>query len=281
MSTLTAEDYAFYQSHGYLVLRNFFDAAAIIEATNEIEAIPEQECIGKYMKYFEVNKGNERKLCRVENFADFNEKWDKTIHDPRLTSIIEALLGESCVLYKEKINFKFPMANGFSPHQDFPAYTEHPPSIHMTALISIDDSTQQNGCLQFVHLDDDKDANRAVHDHLCQFNNSSVCSSTLDTNADKTIRDDVNDILMPFYRNMETKSGDVILFNSFLPHKSEQNMSTGTRRLCFATYNKESEGRWRDNYYADKRKVFPPDIERDPNVKLDPNNIYNIGNPLK
>ena len=29
MSTLTAEDYAFYQSHGYLVLRNFFDAAAI------------------------------------------------------------------------------------------------------------------------------------------------------------------------------------------------------------------------------------------------------------
>jgi hypothetical protein len=34
--------------------------------------------------------------------------------------------------------------------------------------------------------------------------------------------------------------------------------------MYFATYNKASEGYHLDQYYADKRKNFPPDIERDP-----------------
>jgi hypothetical protein len=35
------------------------------------------------------------------------------------------------------------------------------------------------------------------------------------------------------------------------------------RRIYFATYNRASEGDHLEKYYADKRKNFPPDIERE------------------
>jgi hypothetical protein len=37
------------------------------------------------------------------------------------------------------------------------------------------------------------------------------------------------------------------------------------RRVLYATYNRAAEGDHRVRYFADKRKNFPPDIERDPN----------------
>jgi len=35
------------------------------------------------------------------------------------------------------------------------------------------------------------------------------------------------------------------------------------RRVLYITYNRASEGDWREQYYADKRKSFPPDCERE------------------
>jgi hypothetical protein len=35
--------------------------------------------------------------------------------------------------------------------------------------------------------------------------------------------------------------------------------------VLYITYNRLSAGDHRVQYYADKRKSFPPDIERDPN----------------
>ncbi len=34
--------------------------------------------------------------------------------------------------------------------------------------------------------------------------------------------------------------------------------------FSFITYNRLSEGDHRERYYADKRKAYPPDCERDP-----------------
>lgn len=48
-------------------------------------------------------------------------------------------------------------------------------------------------------------------------------------------------------------------------HASGPNKTDKPRRIIYTTYAKKSEGDLRDRYYADKRKSFPPDIERDPN----------------
>ena len=66
------------------------------------------------------------------------------------------------------------------------------------------------------------------------------------------------------FRPCPTKPGDMVLFDAYTPHRSEPNPTNSTRRMYFATYNRASEGDHSDQYYADKRKNFPPDIERDP-----------------
>jgi hypothetical protein len=81
---------------------------------------------------------------------------------------------------------------------------------------------------------------------------------------------------------IECKTGDVILFDSYLPHYSEPNRSNTPRRALFVTYNKLAEGgSMRTEYYQDKREKFPPDCERDPNKDYSAGAaIYNVANPI-
>ena len=60
-----------------------------------------------------------------------------------------------------------------------------------------------------------------------------------------------------------TAPGDVVFFDSFAPHASAPNLTSAKRRVLYVTYNRASEGDHRAQYYADKHKSFPPDIERE------------------
>ncbi|MDP6604549.1 MAG: phytanoyl-CoA dioxygenase family protein, partial [Rhodospirillales bacterium] len=64
-----------------------------------------------------------------------------------------------------------------------------------------------------------------------------------------------------------TRPGDLVFFDSFIPHRSELNLSCKVRRLYFATYNRRSEGDHLERYYADKLKSYPPDIDREPDTE--------------
>jgi ectoine hydroxylase-related dioxygenase (phytanoyl-CoA dioxygenase family) len=59
--------------------------------------------------------------------------------------------------------------------------------------------------------------------------------------------------------------GDAVFFDSYAPHRSLPNTTDKARRVLYITFNGASEGDHRAQYYADKRKSYPPDIERDPN----------------
>jgi ectoine hydroxylase-related dioxygenase (phytanoyl-CoA dioxygenase family) len=63
---------------------------------------------------------------------------------------------------------------------------------------------------------------------------------------------------------VETAPGDVILFDSFVPHASADNLTDRPRRVLYLTYNRASDGDHRAAYYRDKHASFPPDIDRVP-----------------
>ena len=65
-----------------------------------------------------------------------------------ISPYLELLTGEKWVLFKDKLNFKWPGGGGFTCHQDYPAYDLLGPAEHITAMIVIDDATDENGCLQ-------------------------------------------------------------------------------------------------------------------------------------
>ena len=67
------------------------------------------------------------------------------------------------------------------------------------------------------------------------------------------------------FDKVPTQPGDAVFFDSFAPHRSAPNLSDRRRRILYISYGRAADGDTRERYFADKRKNFPPDIERDPN----------------
>ncbi len=243
-SGLSAEDIAAFARQGYLVLRGAFDAqtmAAVARWTDELAVAPEES--GLHWVYREASKHDPaaRIVQRIENFCPFHAGYDRFVREGRLLEMASAVLGEAAVLFKEKINFKLAGGSGFKAHQDQQAGWSRYAPLFVTALVSIDAATRANGCLEIATrwrrqgmigeewrpLDDAEVAGLGLHP-------------------------------------VETAPGDVILFDSFVPHASADNLTDRPRRVLYLTYNRASDGDHRADYYRDKHASFPPDIDRAP-----------------
>ena len=53
------------------------------------------------------------------------------------------------------------------------------------------------------------------------------------------------------WESYPTQPGDIIFFDSYVPHRSGPNKTNAPRRVLYATYNKLSEGDARLQYYDD------------------------------
>ena len=249
----------FWRTHGYLKIKNYLDAsecAALVAWVEDLRARPEMP--GKWMKYFERAANGERQLCRVENFIQYHLGFDRLITGPRTLAMVSALFGEPAALFKEKINYKLPGGAGFAPHQDAPAFTSFAQSLHITLMISVDATTPANGCLEVAPHPGGR--------------------TTLPLAADLTIDPSVARALS--WSPITTNPGDLLFFDSYLPHRSAPNRTGAPRRALYLTYNKAAEGNVRDAYYREKRAVFPPDVEREPGKDYGDAGIFNVGNPI-
>lgn len=261
MQYLTEEQLKFWNDNGFLVVKDYFTDAQkseLVEWVEDLESRP--ETAGKWMKYFEkpANNPNGRQLCRVENFLQFHEGFDNLLRGEKVIGILTELMDEPAVLFKEKINFKLPGGNGFLPHQDAPAFTSFKQTYHITMMVSIDASNVENGCLKMAS---------GMHKEGML---PTAPDGTVDPEFAKTLE----------WQYLETEPGDMVFFDSYIPHMSDANTSSRPRRAMYITYNKESEGSYRDKYYEEKRAVFPPDVERDPNKVYGDSGVFNVGNPV-
>ena len=224
---------------GYLVARGFFDAAEtadLLRWTDEVSAAPEVP--GRQMVYYEdsLTTPGQRVVQRIENFCPFHAGFDGLIRRGRLLDWTAALMRAPVVLFKEKINFKMPGAPGFKAHQDQQAgWTNYAP-IFVTALVTIDPATIENGCLEM-----------APGRHR---------EGMIGAEWNPLPEDGLGLVPVP------TAPGDVIFFDSFAPHASKANFTGSPRRILYLTYNAREYGDHRVQYFADKRASFPPDVER-------------------
>lgn len=230
-----------FRRDGYLLVPSMFTAGQMAEVsrwTEEIGAWP--EVAGRHMVYGENSllDPGKRVLSRIENFCPFHEGFDELLRGDGVMRCISRLLDEDSVLFKDKINFKSPGGDGFKAHQDVQAGWSDYASLHITMLLSIDDATPDNGCLEIA-------PGRHREGLLGEMW--------------KPLNDDGVE-----YRALPTKSGDVVFFDSFAPHRSGPNLSSRGRRVLYVTYNRIYEGDHRVPYFADKRKNYPPDCEREP-----------------
>jgi hypothetical protein len=76
-------------------------------------------------------------------------------------------------------------------------------------------------------------------------------------------------------------AGALLVFGSYLAHRSGPNSSPRPRAAIYATYNGISEGDKHDSYYAHRRKAWPPTSERVPGVDYTEGALtYAFGSPM-
>jgi len=233
-----------YERDGFILLPDCFSQdiqASIRQWADEIIAWPEVR--GKYMKYLEgrVDGGQEPILRRVENFFPYHDSLHEFALSRLIGGAVAELFGEPVYLFKDHFNLKLSGGDGYRYHQDQRAGWNQFASELIRVSIPVDDMTEYNGCIEI-----------AAGEHK-----KGLLGPEWEMISDEV----VNNLT---FRQCPIKLGDALFFSSYAPHGSAPNLSGGSRRTFYFAYTRHSEGNHREQHFADKREIFPPDFERDP-----------------
>ena len=229
----------------FSLIKQYFsnnDIDNIIEEVNRLKLLPDIKD-NKIWKYYEYNDNS--KLSRIEHFVNSSKKL-KNISNMFFNN------NSNYVLMKDKLNFKYPNGEGFIEHQDIAAGWGKYGSNHISIAIPLCDTTIENGCLYFADIG----INKILTEEFTDLTDNIVHPK--------------------HYKSYPTKKGDIIIFDSFIPHKSYINKSNSERNILYFTYtfnNKNIKNLYED-YHSDKFKNCPPDIYKDINIKYRSGNTY-------
>ncbi|HTL70559.1 MAG TPA: phytanoyl-CoA dioxygenase family protein [Candidatus Eisenbacteria bacterium] len=230
---LSQEESLAFDRDGFLVVRGVFSAEEIRQVSGWIDQLASAKS-PKWLLYEEpsLTEKGKKLLSRVEQFADHHGPLGRFIRDERIVRRASELLGEPAVLFKEKVNFKMPGAAGFRAHQDIqPAGWEAYADYFISALIAVDPSTPENGCLELA----------AGHHKRGWLGGK---GKPLDGPA----LEGVDFVKYPM------EPGDAVYFDCFVPHRSGPNLTARPRRNLYLTFNRGSEGDQRERYFVDWRR---------------------------
>lgn len=189
-------------------------------------------------------------ICRAEDMLSCFPNFYHFVFGS-VTCYLSTLLNEPFLLFKDKINFKWPGGGAFLPHQDYPAYANFSQE-HITAMVCIDPATIENGCLYVARnwvttLIDDEEVGEDLTENgfvVLPYNEGGMTHGSIQ----KRFCDKIS------WLPIEAEAGDVVFFSSYLPHYSEPNKSDKPRRAMFFTHNPLREGDHRLAYYHAKRE---------------------------
>ena len=252
-----------FNSKGYVLIPNFFSeeqSSSIVRFANNLQDWKEEAF--KWMIYYESSGDDIKKKARIENFLSYHNELNTFITE-KITPLASDIYGEPLTLFKEKLNWKLAGGKGFKAHQDQPAWTDFPCKKYVTVVLFADNSTIDNGCLEIAEV-------------------SEKVTEVLDYDThgtgqlDKNLEESLN------WNPITATPRDILLFDSYVIHRSDINTTKRSRRHFYFTYNPLSDGSVYDEYLKQKRDLFPPDIERDKNTNYNIiGNKYNLANPIK
>jgi ectoine hydroxylase-related dioxygenase (phytanoyl-CoA dioxygenase family) len=231
---LTAQAIQSFRTEGYLLIADVIDAPLLARLRADFAAwVEESRChdgaFGETMDgrpRFDVEKGHTAErpgLRRVASPTEVSEAYLEAMRAPRLVRAVADLIGPNLKLHHCKINSKLPRTKTrVKWHQDFP-FTPHSNDDLITALVMIDDVTDENGPLEIwpgTHTG-------PIHD-LWQ-----------DGRFTGAVPDDVSDLCQQNARRCIGQAGSVCLMHTRLLHGSAPNRSLDPRTLFIVVYSAE------------------------------------------
>ncbi len=158
---LSEREIAKFHADGFVVARSAVDATALAGLKKTLADWVE-ESRERTENYGETQDGRPRfdleaghsaevpRLRRVNNPAEVSDAYRAVTLDGPVVDMVAQLIGPDVKFHHSKINLKLPgTATRVGYHQDF-SYTPHTNDDLVTALIMLDDTTLENGCLMIV-----------------------------------------------------------------------------------------------------------------------------------
>ncbi|WNR44041.1 phytanoyl-CoA dioxygenase family protein [Paenibacillus roseipurpureus] len=226
LNILTHEQIKTYNDQGYLVLRNVF---------SEKEAkVIQSECdqlltLGEYTDPFNIRAGHKNyadgsvAIERLDPVHDISAVFADLVKDERILSPLRDIYLDEPTLFKDKLIFKLPGANGYSMHQDAAWWQGFPIEGLISVMVAIDGASKVNGGLELFP---------GYHERL-----RSTPGELRNMNAAEIEEIDPSTGVI-----VETNPGDMIIFHSFTPHQSGANRSEVSRKQLYLTYSPSKNG---------------------------------------
>jgi 2-aminoethylphosphonate dioxygenase len=234
-----------YETRGYTVCRAVLDA-------DEVEALA-AECDRLRDAYLSGDDGDLRVVTRlsdaggaipdrIDPVSDVSPLITDLLHDPRVTGLAAAALGEDAIAFKDKLIYKRPGTHGYTPHQDWTFWQEVPvpPEALVTILVAVDPAGPANGGLSLYpgchgeHHVKDVD----MRDWLKPGGGLTPPEAVAGVDAETP----------------ELAAGDMIVFGTLVPHESGPNHSDRSRCTIFLSYSAARHGDLTREHYASFHK---------------------------
>jgi hypothetical protein len=237
---LTPDELSFLDRNGYVVRENVFTPAEVAAITVACEDLVARLVRDRQLKRYKAGsyvfapdferstmikwEGDTDVVHGIEPFAHLDPALKAWAHDPRFTEPMQAFVGDANPsLFTEKLNLKRPGVGGVNPlHQDYPYRLDsaQAPERVATAMLFLDDATLENGCLQV-----------APGSHRSgQWRNRTDSDEFGANEIDAAAYADVDMLPVPL------KAGSMVMFGSFLVHRSDPNRSALQRRALLFSY---------------------------------------------
>lgn len=159
--TLTQSEIDAFDRDGFLLLKNAVDADQLDAMRSQF-----QEWVDESRKHdqnfgetingkprFDLEPGHNAdhpRLRRVNAPVEAGSAYRAAMENSRMTDAVADLIGPNVKFHHSKINSKLPQTNTeVKYHQDF-TYTPHSNADVVTALVMLDDTDAENGCLMVV-----------------------------------------------------------------------------------------------------------------------------------
>ncbi len=231
---LSPHSVEFFRTNGYLLVEDVIDAALLARLHADFarwveESRGHDKAFGETMDgrpRFDVEKDHSAErpgLRRVASPIEVSGAYLEAVQAPRLVQAVADLIGPNVKLHHCKVNSKLPRtATLVKWHQDFP-FTPHSNDDLITALLMIDDVTDENGPLEVrpgTHTG-------PIHD-LWQ-----------DGRFTGAVSDDFATVCQQNATRCTGRAGSVCLMHTRLLHGSAPNRSPDPRTLLISVYAAE------------------------------------------
>lgn len=234
MTQLDAGQMAFFDTNGYLLVEQAVtnEQLSALRRQFEVWLAESLEHSGAYGETvdgrarFDVEPGHSAVrpgLRRVNAPTDISASYYDVMRNSRIADCVAELIGPNIRFHHSKINSKQPGAATLVKwHQDFP-FTPHSNDDLITALLMIDDVTEENGPLQVLPGSHKGEIHDLWHD--------GVFTGAVD--------DSVTEYCLANAVTCTAGAGSLCLMHTRLLHGSAPNLSSRPRSLFITVYSAE------------------------------------------